>query len=148
MLKFGQYEASNSWKKIQNTNWKKCDNLLIFWVFYCVSTIIFSENLSLFKYLIDKKFRRQKIFVGNKWRNFWQVTRYFADEFSSDEISTDNFFYLGEAKLICCFTGQATQKVGSIGRQKNKNKGEISSENYAKMAANLINSDEQAQWKI
>ena len=29
---------------------------------------------------------------------------------------------LGEAKLICCFTGQASQKSGSVGQQKNKNK--------------------------
>ena len=35
---------------------------------------------------------------------------------------------LGETKLICCFTGQATQKEGSVGRQKNKNKGQISPE--------------------
>ena len=34
-------------------------------------------------------------------------------------------FLLGEAKLICCFTGQATQKDGSVGRQKNKNKSYI-----------------------
>ena len=44
---------------------------------------------------------------------------------------------LGEAKLICCFTGQATQKVGSVGRQKNKNKGQISPENQAKIAAKI-----------
>ena len=34
-----------------------------------------------------------------------------------------NLVNISEAKLICCFTGQATQKVGSVDRQKNKNKG-------------------------
>ena len=29
---------------------------------------------------------------------------------------------LGETKSISCFTGQASQKSGSVGRQKNKNK--------------------------
>ena len=28
---------------------------------------------------------------------------------------------LGECKLICCFTGEAVSKCGSVGRQKNKN---------------------------
>ena len=64
-------------------------------VFYCVSTIIFSKHLTLFQYVMDRKFSRQKVFVGKKWRNFKQVTKVFADEyflptkFSTDEISTD-----------------------------------------------------------
>ena len=48
-------------------NWKKCDNLSIFLVFYCVSTIIFSKNLTLFQYLTDKKFLRQK-----SAKRFWE----------------------------------------------------------------------------
>ena len=47
---------------------------------------------------------------------------------------------LGEAKLICCFTVQATKKVGSVSRQKNKNKGQISPENQVKIAAKISKS--------
>ena len=27
-----------------------------------------------------KNIRRQKVFVGKKWRNYWQVTKFFTDE--------------------------------------------------------------------
>ena len=46
---------------------------------------------------------------------------------------------LGEAKLICCFTGQATQKVGSVGRQKNKNKAVRFHPRMVKIAAKICN---------
>ena len=51
-------------------------------------------------------------------------------------------FVLGEAKLICCFAGQAPQKVGSVGGQKNKKRCKL------KWQEKLLNSKKKVKQKI
>ena len=44
-----------------------------FLVRYCVSSLDFSENVNVTQYIVGKK-----KFAGKKWRNFWQVTKFFV----------------------------------------------------------------------
>ena len=68
-----------------------------FLVFCYVSSIIFSKNLTLFQYLIDKIFCRSKVFVGKKWRIFWQVTNFFCRRifFTKEIFHRRNFYRWG-----------------------------------------------------
>ena len=95
-------------------------------LFYCVYK---PTILTFFPYLMAKKFRRQKVFVGKRWRNFQQVAKVFSDEyflptkFSTDEISTDKVgntnvfcFISFKMKMYVCFMHQTQRKphLGAI----------------------------------
>ena len=81
-----------------------------------------------------------KISAHLKWMDFSIIKRIFGFR------PVPCFFHLDETKLICCFTGQASQKIVSVGK-KLKTEVRFWSWKYWKVCKLQKNSNKR-KWKI